>query len=61
MIIVCNTSPLTNLAAIDQFQLLKDVFGQINIPSQVANELSWGGTSWPGAAEVAMADWVEAK
>jgi predicted HTH domain antitoxin len=39
MIVVSNTSPLTNLAAIDQFHLLEALYGQVWIPS-----CSLGGT-----------------
>lgn len=59
MIVVSNTSPLTNLAAIRQFQLLPALFGQLFIPPQVVNELSFGGSNWPGAAEVAEANWIQ--
>ncbi len=39
MIVVSNTSPLTNLAAIGQFSLLPTLFGQLYVPSQV---VIWG-------------------
>lgn len=32
MIIVSNTSPLTNLAAIGRFSLLEQLYGQLHIP-----------------------------
>ena len=31
MIVVCNTSPLTNLAAIGQFPLLHELYGRLHI------------------------------
>lgn len=40
MIVVSNTSPLTNLAAIGQFHLLHRLYGQIHIPDAVWNELN---------------------
>ena len=44
MIVVCNTSPLTNLAAIGQFDLLRRLYGQIHIAQGVWEELNAGGT-----------------
>jgi hypothetical protein len=38
MIVISNTSPLTNLAAIGQFSLLQSLFGQIEIPVAVSGE-----------------------
>ena len=61
MIVISNTSPLTNLAAIGQFSLLQSLFGQIEIPVAVSGELSAGGKNWPGAAEAAAANWVRIK
>lgn len=59
MIVVSNTSPLTNLAAIGQFDLLRHLYGQVHIAQGVWEELNAGGTRWPGCAEVAQASWVE--
>ncbi|MDA0242512.1 MAG: DUF3368 domain-containing protein [Chloroflexi bacterium] len=58
MIVVSNTSPLTNLAAIGQFALLHDLFGHLHVPTAVVHELAAGGKSWPGSAEVASATWI---
>jgi predicted nucleic acid-binding protein len=58
MIVVSNTSPLTNLAAIGQFELLESLFGEVYIPLAVMSELSFGGRSWPGVAEVERSKWV---
>jgi hypothetical protein len=55
MIVVSNTSPLTNLAAIGQFDLLQALFGELHISTGVVNELSFGGGNWPGATEVETA------
>ena len=44
MIVVSNTSPLTNLAAIGQFDLLHQLFGELYLPLGVINELSFAGT-----------------
>lgn len=58
LIVVSNTSPLTNLAAIGQLDLLHLIFGHLSIPQSVFGELTFGGISWPGAAEVASAGWI---
>ncbi len=59
MIVVSNTSPITNLAAIHQFDLLHLLYGQIHIPDAVWAELNSEDTHWPGRDEVAAADWIE--
>lgn len=58
MIVVSNTSPITNLAAIGQLELLQRLFGRIIVPDAVVNELTAGGVSWPGAVELAQAGWI---
>ncbi|NUQ38653.1 MAG: DUF3368 domain-containing protein [Caldilineales bacterium] len=58
MIVVSNTSPLTNLAAIGQFNLLRHLYGQVHIPEGVWAELNAEGRRWPGRDEVAAVGWV---
>ncbi len=58
MIIVSNTSPLTNLAAIKRFDLLQRLYGELHIPVAVWDELNSGGKVWPGRDEVADAVWI---
>ncbi len=58
MKVVSNTSPLTNLAAIGQFDLLRQLYGQLWLAPQVWEELNAGGIAWPGSAEVATAEWI---
>lgn len=58
MIVVSDTSPITNLSAIGCFDLLHALFGEIHLPRQVVDELSAFGQRWPGADEVENADWV---
>ena len=59
MIVVGDTSPLTNLAAIGQFDLLCRLYGRLHIAEGVWEELNAGSQRWPGRDEVAEADWVE--
>ncbi len=59
MIVVSNTSPLTNLAAIGQFELLRHLYGELHIADGVGEELNAAGTHWPGCDEVAAASWVQ--
>jgi len=59
MIVVSNTSPLTNLAAIGQFDLLRHLYGRLHVAQGVWEELNAKGQSWPGRDEVAAADWIE--
>jgi predicted nucleic acid-binding protein len=58
MIVVSNTSPLTNLAAIGCFDLLRKLFGEIHIAHGVWEELNHGGRRHPGSQEVENASWV---
>jgi predicted nucleic acid-binding protein len=58
MIVVSNTSPLTSLAVIGQFDLLRKLFGEIHIPHGVWEELNHGGQRHPGSNEVENSSWV---
>ncbi len=58
MIVVSNTSPLTNLAAIGRFDLLRQLYGEIHIPEAVIQELSSQGQQWPGYHETVQSDWI---
>jgi predicted nucleic acid-binding protein len=59
MIVVSDTSSLTNLAAIGQFDLLRRLFEQIAIPEGVWTELNAYGKRWPGSLEVESAVWIK--
>ena len=61
MIVVSNTSPLTNLAAIGQFHLLQLLYEHVHIADGVWAELNANERSWPGSEEVAAAYWIERK
>jgi len=56
---VSNASPLTNLAAIGQFDLLRQLYGGLLVAEAVWAELNAGGRVWPGCEDVAAADWIE--
>jgi len=58
MIVVSDTSPLTNLAAIGQLGLLARLYGDVYIPMAVWDELNAAGRPWPGRDQVVAADWV---
>jgi len=58
MTVVSNTSPITNLAAIGQFDLLRMLYSRINIAQGVWEELNAMGKSWPGSQEVASSEWI---
>ena len=59
IVVVSNTSPLTNLAAIGQFDLLRRLYGELHIANGVWDELNANGKRWPGADNVAGANWIE--
>ncbi len=59
IVVVSNTSPLTNLAAIGQFDLLRRLYGELRIADGVWNELNANGKRWPGADNVAGASWIQ--
>ena len=58
MIVVSDTSPITNLSAIGCFDLLQSLFGEIHLPEQVRSELNAFGHRWLGADEIENASWV---
>ncbi len=59
MIVVSDTSPLTNLAAIGQFEVLRRLYGELHIALGAWEELNAEGRRWPGCDEVANADWIQ--
>lgn len=61
MIVVSNTSPIVNLAAIRHLHLLPQLFGAITIPEAVFHEIAVKGSGRPGAEEVRSADWVSVR
>lgn len=58
MVVVSDTSPLINLAAIHHLWLIPEIYGQVIIPQAVFNEIVVEGIGEPGAVEIQSADWV---
>ncbi|WP_254563865.1 DUF3368 domain-containing protein [Oscillatoria sp. HE19RPO] len=59
MIVVSNTTPLSELAKIGRLNLLPDLFGKIIIPQEVYDELTTG--THPAATQVPLVDWIEVR
>lgn len=58
MKVVCNTSPITNLAAIAQLDLLYQLYVEILIPQAVYDELTALQNPVPGTVEVQTLSWI---
>lgn len=61
MIIVSDTSPINNLAAINQLTLLKQLYGTVIIPEAVYRELTEPDFPVAGATEVQTFDWIQTR
>ncbi len=61
MIVVSDTSPITNLAAIAQLDLLRRLYASIIIPVAVYDEMVTVGKPVPGAIEVQTLSWVQTR
>ena len=61
MIIVSDTSPLINLAAVGHLDLLRQLYQHVIIPQAIYDEIFLAGTGQPGAAEVKAASWIETR
>jgi uncharacterized protein len=61
MIIVSDTSPLINLAAVGQLDLLRQLYQHVIIPQAIYDEIVIAGFGQPGAAEVKAAGWIETR
>lgn len=60
MIVVSNTSPITNLAAIGQLDLLRQLYNTVIISEAVHCELTADGGRYPGAI-VQTLNWIETR
>ncbi|NMG10853.1 DUF3368 domain-containing protein [Brasilonema sp. UFV-L1] len=61
MIIVSDTSPINNLAAINQLTLLQQLYGTVIIPEAVYRELTEPDFPVAGATEVQTFDWIQTR
>lgn len=61
MIVVSDTSPLSNLALINGLSLLQNLYGTVIIPQAVAQELENARAKAPHIAEVLTLDWIEVR
>lgn len=59
MIVVSNTPPITNLAAVHQLPLLQQLYGMIVIPQAVYDELTGVSKSVAGSTEVQTLAWIQ--
>jgi uncharacterized protein len=61
VIIVSDTSPINNLAAINQLHLLQQLYGTVLIPEAVYRELTDPSFPVAGATEVQTFDWIQTR
>ena len=59
MIVVSDTSPINNLAAINQLHLLQQLYGTVLIPEAVYQELTDPDLPVAGAKEVQTFTWIQ--
>ncbi|MFM7713228.1 MAG: DUF3368 domain-containing protein, partial [Microcystis sp.] len=61
MIIVSDTSPINNLAAINQLHLLQQLYEVVFIPEAVYRELTEPDFPVAGSIEVQTLDWIQTR
>jgi uncharacterized protein len=61
VIIVSDTSPINNLAAINQLHLLHPLYGTVLIPEAVYRELTDPNFPVAGATEVQTLNWIQTR
>ncbi|MBV8886033.1 MAG: DUF3368 domain-containing protein, partial [Chroococcidiopsidaceae cyanobacterium CP_BM_RX_35] len=61
MIVVSDTSPINNLAAINQLELLRQLYGTVIIPEAVYRELTDPEFLVAGATEAQTATWIQVR
>jgi predicted nucleic acid-binding protein len=59
VIVVSNTSPIINLAAVGELDLLQRIYGELVIPKAVYDEIVLVGDGQPGAREVKAFKWIK--
>jgi predicted nucleic acid-binding protein len=58
MIVVANAGPLIALARIEQFNLLRSLYGQLHIPPAVRDDVVISSRGRPGEEEVRVSPWI---
>lgn len=61
MIVISDTSSITNITAINQLDLLQKLYQRIIIPEAVYRELTSVEKPVPGTKEVQTLDWIETR
>lgn len=61
MIVVSNTSPIMNLAAIGKLELLQQLYNKVVIPQAVYNELTIEDEGQPGEQKIQTLKWIETR
>jgi predicted nucleic acid-binding protein len=61
VIVVRDTSPINNLAAVNQLNLLHQLYGNVIIPEAVYRELTDPEFPVAGATEVQTFDWIQTR
>lgn len=59
MTIVSNTSPITNLAAIERLDLLEKLYGRVLVPQAVMAELGAMGANQTSFEQIKNLEWIE--
>lgn len=59
MIVVSDTSPISNLAAIGQLIILQQLYREVIIPTAVHQELLKSGSDDPAVLAIQSLDWVQ--
>ncbi|MBF2017609.1 MAG: DUF3368 domain-containing protein [Rivularia sp. T60_A2020_040] len=59
MIIVSDTSPISNLAAIGQLKLLQQLYGNVVIPKAVYQEILNSGDTDPAVLAIKSVNWIQ--
>jgi predicted nucleic acid-binding protein len=59
MIIVSDTSPISNLAAIGQLELLQKLYGNVIIPTAVYQEILDSGHTDPAVLAIKSLNWIQ--
>jgi uncharacterized protein len=61
VIVISDTSAITNLAAIQHLQLLPQLYNQVTVPKAVYRELAEIDPPVPGTLEVQTSPWLEVR